>query len=199
MEYYNDAAKYFKYFNIDEDKDDQINYRLLSAAEDCLNLSVLQFEKMDAIEESLDKYEEDSIRKKLAFLEYYTCIETFINQTNKFYLLMKRLARRFNSEEMKKIISEHEDIIISKIRDYRNAQEHYDERIENDHSYVSQRGTIIDGVIKTEYGTITTDPKEATPLKCLWSVTIEEVERYIEDRRDRVNRIHAAFQNRPID
>ncbi|OES45795.1 hypothetical protein [Domibacillus iocasae] len=99
----------------------KVNYQLLLAAQDCLNVIVLQFHKMDPVahgDGSGNQYDRESFDERLKFLEYGSSMEVFIYQTKKYYSLITAFAKQIGNRELLELIPSQESIIINKVETY---------------------------------------------------------------------------------
>lgn len=177
LEFYNHVEEWF---DGDESSKDQINYQLLLAAQDCLNIIVHQFHKLDPVaQESENEYDSESFEERLKFLEYGSCMEVFIYRTQKYYSLLTALAKRIDSSKLSKIISDHKSIVLNKVQAYIRDNEILAERIVNGQPYVSPVDFIVEGKVNTKVEPICVYPQEIAPLDYSWNVAIREYKKYI--------------------
>lgn len=176
LEFFNDVENIF---DGDETGEEQINYQLLLAAQDCLNIIVQQFHKLEPVAHGLkNEFDRDSFQERLKFLEYGACMEVFIYQTDKYYLLITAFAKRIKSSKLLNMIADQEPIIFDKVHDYIEDNKTLTERIISGQPYVSPVEFIAEGKVTVKDEIISVYPQEISPLFHSWNVATREYKKY---------------------
>lgn len=202
MKYYYECNRLSRYLDVDPNKPDQDEKRIISileAIEDCLNLATIQIERL--IEDELEAQHASehlrpqSFERSKPFLKYFSDAEFFVNVTNKYFALIKKLKETSIKESIDAILEPHEDMI-NIYRLTRNSFEHIDERLIKQDSFIKEISSVSENVLETKHGSIKLTAETLTPLYAIFEQIITIVNLMVESRKKDIDLFWREFDRR---